>query len=95
MNNTLKNSWYISSEEQTFEEATQAVARAVEMYNTAHLHQSLFGKTPLQCLMPAAPNPLVPLGGGSGGAGAVPDAEDATPKGRDPSWSSHRSSTRR
>ncbi|WP_455107534.1 integrase core domain-containing protein [Porphyromonas sp.] len=44
MNNTLKNSWYISSEEQTFEEATQAVARAVEMYNTTRLHQSLFGK---------------------------------------------------
>ena len=29
MNNTLKNSWYISSVEQTSEEATQVVARAV------------------------------------------------------------------
>ena len=29
MNNTLKNSWYISSVEQTSEEATLVVARAV------------------------------------------------------------------
>ena len=85
MNNTLKNSWYISSEEQTFEEATQAVARAVEMYNTARPHQSLGGKTPLQLLVPDAPNPLIPTGGGSGGA-AVPLGEGDASGGREPSW---------
>ena len=86
MNNTLKNSWYISSEEQTFEEATEAVARAVKMYNTARPHQSLGGKTPLQLLVPNAPNPLVPTGGGSGGA-AVPLGEGDASEGRGPSWS--------
>ncbi|WP_455106793.1 integrase core domain-containing protein [Porphyromonas sp.] len=34
----------MSSEEQTFEEAMQVVARAVEMYNTARPHQNLEGK---------------------------------------------------
>ena len=55
MNNTLKNSWYISSEEQTFEEATQTVARAIEMYNTARPHQSLGGKRPCSYLFPMLP----------------------------------------
>ena len=86
MNNTLKNSWYISSEEQTFEEATQAVARAVEMYNTARTHQSLGGKMPLLLLLPDAPNPLVPSGGGSEGPGAVLYVEDMATQGKDPSW---------
>ena len=55
INNTLKNSWCISSEEQTFKEATQAVARAVEMYNTARPYQSLGGKRPCSYFFPMLP----------------------------------------
>ncbi|WP_455107782.1 integrase core domain-containing protein [Porphyromonas sp.] len=75
---------------QTFEESTQAVARAVEMYNTARPHQSLGGKTPLQLLVPEAPNPLVPSGGGGGGA-VVPLGEGYASGGRIPSWCISRS----
>ena len=61
------------------------MACAVEMYNTARPHQSLGGKTPLQLLVPEAPNPLVPSGGGGGGA-VVPLGEGYASGGRMPSW---------
>lgn len=60
VNNTLKNSWHISSEGQTFEEATHAVSRAIDMYNHARPHQGIGGLTPMQLMHKGAPNPLVP-----------------------------------
>ena len=60
INNTLKNSWYISSEDQTLEEAAQAVAQAIRMYNEARPHQAIGGRTPMQLLQKEAQNLLVP-----------------------------------
>lgn len=57
MNNTIKNSWYVSSSEQSFEQAEQAIERAVAMYNQARPHQALGSKTPLQMIHTQAPNP--------------------------------------
>lgn len=62
MNNTLKNSWYISSETHTLEEAKYAVAQAVLMYNEARPHQALQGRTPMQMHEPEARNPLTDEG---------------------------------
>lgn len=59
MNNTLKNSWYISSDTQSLEQANKAVAQAVLMYNQARPHQAIGGATPMQMLQPEAKNPLV------------------------------------
>lgn len=61
MNNTLKNSWYISSERQSFQEAKQCVERAVLMYNEARPHQALESKTPMQIILSEAINPLLIL----------------------------------
>ncbi|GAD06034.1 mobile element protein [Porphyromonas crevioricanis JCM 15906] len=57
MNNTLKNSWFISEEMQTLE---QAMARVVLMYNEAHRHQAHGGLTPMQIHQNRAHNLLVP-----------------------------------
>lgn len=59
MNNTLKNSWSVSSERQSFEEAKRVVDRAVQMYNEARPHQALGGKTPMQVLLSEHVNPLL------------------------------------
>lgn len=59
MNNTLKNSWYISCSKQSLEQAKTAVARAVQMYNQARPHQALGAKTPLEMLHTQATNPLL------------------------------------
>lgn len=59
MNGLLKNSWSLSNAQQSFAEAEERVARAVQMYNEARPHQAIGGKTPLQAFGFNAPNPLV------------------------------------
>ena len=59
MNNTLKNSWHISHEQQSFREAELSVERAIRMYNRARPHQALGAKTPMQILDSKAQNPLL------------------------------------
>ena len=44
MNNTLKNSWHISSSKQSFDQALLSVEQAVRMYNEARPHQALGGE---------------------------------------------------
>lgn len=58
MNNTLKNSWYISTPDQTFEEAEIAIDNAVQMYNQARPHQALDGNVPLYMIDNNHLNPL-------------------------------------
>ncbi|QUI90058.1 IS3 family transposase [Porphyromonas gingivalis] len=59
MNNTLKNSWHISSSKQSFDQALLSVDRAVRMYNEARPHQALRAKTPMQVITPESENPLL------------------------------------
>ena len=59
MNNTLKNSWHISSSKQSFDQALLSVDRAVRMYNEARPHQALRAKTPMQVIAPESENPLL------------------------------------
>lgn len=58
MNNTLKNSWHISSSKQSFDQALLSVEQAVRMYNEARPHQAL-GATPMQVIAPESKNPLL------------------------------------
>ncbi len=50
MNNTIKNSWYVSSEEFSYTEVCQRIKQAIYMYNTARPHSAIGFKTPLQCI---------------------------------------------
>ena len=59
MNNTLKNSWYISSSKQSFDQALLSVEQAVRMYNEARPHQALRAKTPMQVIAPESKNLLL------------------------------------
>ncbi|PDP77703.1 IS3 family transposase, partial [Porphyromonas gingivalis] len=59
MNNTLKNSWHISSSKQSFDQALLSVDQAVRMYNEARPHQALRAKTPMQVITPESKNPLL------------------------------------
>lgn len=59
MNNTLNNSWSISSSKQSFDQALLSVERAVRMYNEARPHQALGTKTPMQIIAPESENPLL------------------------------------
>ncbi|PDP65388.1 IS3 family transposase, partial [Porphyromonas gingivalis] len=59
MNNTLKNSWHISSSKQSFDQALLSVEQAVRMYNEVRPHQALGAKTPMQVIAPESKNPLL------------------------------------
>lgn len=59
MNNTLKNSWFITYSDQSFKEAQASVKRAIEMYNEARPHQALAMRTPMQVVDNHHHNPLL------------------------------------
>ncbi len=50
MNNTIKNSWYVSSEEFSFDEVCQRIKQAIYMYNMVRPHSAIDFKTPFQCI---------------------------------------------
>jgi transposase InsO family protein len=58
MNNTLKNEWIFNNGILSFEQAQTAVARAIEMYNSARPHQALQMRTPLHLVKTCHKNPL-------------------------------------
>lgn len=58
MNNTLKNEWIFNNGVLSFEQAQTAVARAIEMYNSARPHQALQMRTPLHLVKTCHKNPL-------------------------------------
>ncbi len=59
MNNTIKNSWYVSSEAFSFQEVCQRVKQVIYMYNTGRPHSAIGFKTPLQCIENDAINLLM------------------------------------
>ena len=58
MNNTLKNSWLFNNGELDFEQAREAIDRAVDMYNRARPHAALDMRTPWELLRGEGDNPL-------------------------------------
>lgn len=59
MNNTLKNEWLFNEGNLNFEQAKEAINRAVEMYNKARPHHALGMKTPLEVMTGKGNNPLM------------------------------------
>ena len=62
MNNTLKNGWLFNEGNLSFEEAEQAIAESIEMYNKARPHKSLGMRTPMELLTGECDNPLMDYG---------------------------------
>lgn len=59
MNNTLKNGWLFNEGNLTFEQAEEAIAKAIKMYNEARPHKALDMRTPLEIFGGSARNPLI------------------------------------
>lgn len=59
MNNTLKNGWLFNDGNMSFDQAKEAIDRAVVMYNTARPHKALSMKTPMEILTGKNVNPLL------------------------------------
>ena len=48
VNNTVKNGWLFETQDKTFRQVEELLARAVEFYNTVRPHQSLGMRTPME-----------------------------------------------
>lgn len=58
MNNTLKNGWLFNDGNLTFEQAKDAISKAIRMYNEARPHKALDMRTPQEIFCGTAKNPL-------------------------------------
>lgn len=59
MNNTLKNGWIFNDGDLNFEQASKAIEKSIDMYNSARPHKALGMKTPMEILTGKNMNPLM------------------------------------